>query len=295
MSLRICNFFILLVIFGFLNANYAYAAGKKVEARGKSVLLMDVDSGRVLYNEAGNELRYPASLTKMMTIYMLLELVKNTNVKLDHELVATKAAEKMPNTKLGMKSGEKIKIEDAIKALIVHSANDVATVVAENLGGTEDIFAQMMTLKAKQLGMKNTQFKNASGLPHKEQYSTGYDMALLARALQNNFPEYYHFFNTRKFSWKGKKYKTHNKLMTNYPGVDGLKTGYIRAAGFHLASSYRSPDGDKRLVAVYMGADKPKERRMVLAELLDHAEDGKLKKFEKKRRKMGNYRVAGVR
>jgi D-alanyl-D-alanine carboxypeptidase len=247
--------------------------------REKSVILMDAETGNIIYQEQAFENRYPASLTKMMTIFITLYAIENTSLTENTMLKVSKNAASKPATNLQLKEGDRISVSDAIKSLVVHSANDVATVIAETLGGSEEKFANMMTHMAKKLGMKKTNFVNASGLPDKKQLSSAFDMAILARALQKYFPQHYHYFGNSEFSWNGKKYTSHNKMLTSYPGIDGLKTGYIRDSGFHLATSYRSPKTGRKLIAIYMGAERPKERRDILTKLLDSSENGSLGKF----------------
>ncbi len=247
--------------------------------KGKSLMLMELESGKVLYEENGFTLRYPASLTKMMTIYLLLDYVDRTALTLDTKMIASKNAASQPSTHISLKEGDRISIRDAVKALIVRSANDVAVVAAEFLARDERTFGALMTQKARQLGMKHTQFKNASGLPNSQQYSTPYDIAILARAMHLRFPQHTPLFKETKFTWNGKTYRSHNNLLGNYPGVDGMKTGYIRASGFHLAASYLSPKDNKRYIAIYMGADNSKERKQVLTKLLDSLEGRRLQQL----------------
>lgn len=253
-----------------------------VERRGKSIALVDVDSGNLLYSESDKELRYPASLTKMMTLYLLFEAIDNTKLTLDSKLAISQNAASKPATNLFLKKGDSIRVSDAIKALVVRSANDVATAVAENLAGSEENFVKVMNIRAKELGMRSTNFINASGLPSKLQYSTANDMAKLAIALQKHYPKYYDYFATKEFYFRGKRYKNHNTLLKEYAGVTGLKTGYIRDSGFHLAVSLRQ--NKRNLVAVYMGADSPKERAKVLTELLDSLKYSRLASFAEKRK-----------
>lgn len=255
--------------------NY-YSSNKKSQnskpTKGKSVMLMDVATGEVLYHKNGYDSRFPASLTKMMTLYLLFEVMEKSHLNLQTKLTASANAAAKPSTNLTLKAGDKITIDTAIKALIIRSANDVATIVAETLGRTEENFAKIMTKRAKMLGMHNTNFRNASGLPDNLQYSNSYDMAILSRALVRDFPQYYHYFNQTSFTHNGRTYKTHNNLMTSFAGVEGLKTGYIRASGFHLASAYRSPKNGRKLIAIYLGADRPEERKTELTRLLTLAE-----------------------
>ena len=241
-------------------------SGESAEAR-YAAFVIDVESGRVLHETNADTRNHPASLTKMMTLYMLFEALQDGRVTADQELKVSRRAAGMPNSKLGLKRGETIDADDAILALVTKSANDVAVVIAETLAPTESQFAQMMTEKAKALGMNRTSFRNASGLYNRRQLSTARDMAILAQALIRDFPERYKTFSARTFSHNGRVYRNHNKLLRSYQGADGLKTGYIRAAGYNLAASARR-DGH-RLVAVMFGGKSAKKRNRQVARLLD--------------------------
>ncbi|TAE32673.1 MAG: hypothetical protein EAY65_06645 [Alphaproteobacteria bacterium] len=228
-----------------------------------AVLMYDADTKKVLYHEHGYAQRYPASLTKMMTLYMLFEQMRMGRVRLSTSMNVSRYAASQPQTNISLRAGERITVEQAIKALVVRSANDVAVVVAEHIGGSESKFAQMATNKARQLGMKNTIYKNPHGLPNGRQVTTAMDMALLGAALRRDFPQYYHYFTTRKFSYRGRHYTSHNRVLNRLQGVDGIKTGYINASGFNLVSSYRR--NGVNLVGVVMGGNSAVERdnRMV--------------------------------
>lgn len=252
-----------LVAMALLSAGPAAAAKNSRYA----AIVVDTTTGDVLYEASADSQKYPASLTKMMTLYMLFEAIERGDLGFKTSLVASKRAAQQPATNLALHTGSKLTVEEAIKALIIRSANDVAVVVAETLGGTESQFAQMMTKRAHRLGMANTTFRNASGLPNNGQKSTARDLATLAMALMRDFPQYYHYFSTTSFSYNGKVYKTHNRLMLNYAGADGLKTGYINASGFNLASS-AVRDG-RRLVAVVLGGRTARTRDAHMADLLD--------------------------
>lgn len=230
-------------------------------------LVIDVDSGRVLSAVNATELRHPASLTKMMTLYLLFEAIQADRIKIDQQLYVSEKAASQPQTNISLKTGDTISVRDAIKALVVRSANDVAVVVAESLGQTEWNFATMMTAKAHELGMKNTVFYNASGLPHDQQFSTARDLAILSIALQKHFPDYYSYFSTREFSYNGKTYSTHNRVMLRYDGADGIKTGYVRASGFNLCTSYNKDD--RHLVAVVLGGRSSASRDSRMIDMLD--------------------------
>lgn len=231
-----------------------------------AVLIYDVDTSRVLHEENGYAKRYPASLTKMMTLYMLFEQLRAGNVKLGTKMRASAHAASQPQTNISLRKGDKITVDQAIRALVVRSANDVAVVVAEHLGGSQARFAKMATQKARRLGMKHTFFKNPHGLPNKYQTTTAYDMAMLGMALRRDFPQYYNYFRTKKFSYKGKHFKSHNRVLDALPGVDGIKTGYIRASGFNLVSSLKTRNAN--IVAVVMGGKSGKTRDAKMVELL---------------------------
>jgi len=245
----------------------ASALAGEAEIRGQSTLVLDYASGRTLYEEAADGLRYPASLTKMMTLYLLFETIGEGRLSLDSELVVSENAASKPPAKIGLKAGSTIRVRDAAQAIAVKSANDVATVIAENLGGSEDGFAAAMTAKARSLGMSRTQFANASGLPDPRQISTARDMATLGRALLSRFPQYAPLFSVTEFEYGGKSFKATNKLLGKVPGVDGLKTGYIRDAGFHLVATAKR--GGRRIIVVVMGGEKGKERDAKVIALID--------------------------
>jgi len=245
-----------------------YMAPASAEAKPVSAaIIVDAETGAVLYESKAKTRTYPASLTKMMTLYLLFEAIEAKRFALDDALPVSAHAAKQPATNLRLAKGQKIPVEKAILSLIVHSANDVAVVIAEALGGTESKFAAMMTKKARELGMKSTTFRNASGLPNAEQVTTARDMAILARALITRFPDYYPFFSAQSFTYRGRAYSSHNRVMLSYAGADGLKTGYIRASGFNLATS-AARDG-RRLVAVVLGGQSARSRDLKMIELLD--------------------------
>ncbi|MCH7795858.1 MAG: D-alanyl-D-alanine carboxypeptidase [Proteobacteria bacterium] len=244
----------------------ALSVATAAQARYASIVI-DYDTGRVLHESNADTRNYPASLAKMMTLYLAFEALERGDIALDRKLKVSRRAAGMPAAKLGLKRGETITVENAILALITKSANDAAVVVAEALGGKETKFARMMTRKAKALGMKRTQFRNASGLPNRRQLSTARDMATLARALIRDFPKYYKLFSTKEFVYKGRRHRNHNRLLRKYAGADGLKTGYIRASGFNLAASV-SRNG-RRLIAVVFGGKTPRSRDRHIAKLLD--------------------------
>ena len=241
-------------------------AAEEAHARYASIVI-DAETGEVLRSRSADIRRYPASLTKMMTLYLLFEALDNGKFSLDSKLKVSKRAAGQSPSKLGLPAGSTIRAEDAIKALIVKSANDIAVVVAEALGGTEVEFAMKMTRKAKALGMSRTSFRNASGLPNRKQRSTARDMARLAQALMRDFPHRYHYFDDQRFRFKGREHRTPNKLLARYRGMDGIKTGYIRASGFNLVASAER-DG-RRVIAVVFGGKTPRSRNAHMANLLD--------------------------
>lgn len=223
--------------------------------------------GTVLHAEAADTPRYPASLTKMMTLYVLFGYMKAGKIGPNSEFVVTAHAASQPPTRLGLKAGSKITVADAIKSLVTLSANDMAVAVAENISGSEESFAKLMTETARRIGMKNTVFRNASGLPNDEQISTARDMAILSVRLIQDYPEYYGVFETRTFAYKGRSYRNHNRLLFGYAGTDGIKTGYTRASGFNLAASVKRDD--KHLVAVVLGGRTAAGRDAAMRALLD--------------------------
>ncbi|MDE2389250.1 MAG: D-alanyl-D-alanine carboxypeptidase [Betaproteobacteria bacterium] len=241
-----------------------------VQANPRSAsIVIDADNGAVLHESHADASRYPASLTKMMTLYLLFEAIEQHRMTLDSRMPVSVHAASMPSTNIGLRTGDSISVREAIPALIVRSANDVAAVVAEALGTSETNFGRMMTEKARKLGMHSTTFRNASGLPNNEQKTTARDMVTLSVRLIKDFPKYYHFFSTQSFSHKGTVYKSHNRMVRNTPGVDGLKTGFIRASGFNVATSARR--GNRRVVAVVMGGNTAAARDQRMAQLLDRS------------------------
>ena len=242
----------------------AYAAGTP---RVAAAIVVDMNSGSILHADEAETLRHPASLTKMMTLYVLFGYLHAGTIKPDTELVVTPHAASRAPTKLGLKPGSTIKVSDAAKAMVTRSANDAAATIAENLGGTEEHFARVMTDTARRIGMTKTVFRNASGLPDKEQVTTARDMAILAAHLIHDYPEYYKVFETRYFTYQGRKYRNHNKLLFGYKGTDGIKTGYTRASGFNLAASVHR--GNKHLLAVVLGGRTGSQRDAATRALLD--------------------------
>jgi D-alanyl-D-alanine carboxypeptidase len=214
-------------------------------------IVVDANSGQVLHNTNADSLRHPASLTKIMTLYLLFEQLEAGKLRLDSRLEVSDHASQQAPSKLGLIPGQTIAVEDAIRALVTKSANDVAVVIAEAIGGDEDSFARMMTRKARALGMTRTVYANASGLPDADQLTTARDQATLGRAIQDRFPREYRYFSTPSFVYRGWAIRNHNKLLGSVQGVDGIKTGYTRDSGFNLVTSLRR--GPRHVVAVVLG------------------------------------------
>jgi D-alanyl-D-alanine carboxypeptidase len=230
-------------------------------------IVVDVNSGSVLQSTAADSTRHPASLTKIMTLYMLFERLESGQMKLSSEMPVSSYAARQAPSKLGLKPGQTIQVEDAIKAIVTKSANDVAVVIAEAIGGDEANFAKLMTGKARALGMNRTVYRNASGLPDNAQITTARDQALLGRAVQERFPRYYKYFSTTRFAFQGKPITGHNRLIGKVTGVDGIKTGFINASGFNLVTSMRR--GNRHLVAVVLGGQTARARDARMRQLLE--------------------------
>ncbi len=243
-----------------LNVTFSQAATKH------AAYVIDANTGKVLYSKYGTARRYPASLTKMMTLYMVFEALEQRKLRLNSRIKFSKYSASRPPSKLGIRPGRSISVKDAIYALVTKSANDVAAAVGEKIGGSESGFARLMTKKARQLGMRNTVFRNASGLPNRHQYTTAKDMATLGLALREHFPRYYHVFKTRMFKFGKRRYGNHNKLLGRVKGVDGIKTGYTRASGFNLVTSVGV--GNRRIVAVVMGGKSGGSRNATMTRLI---------------------------
>lgn len=239
----------------------------------KSAIVIDYTNGqKVLYSDKSREKRYPASLTKMMTLYILFDAIKNKKINLNTRFRVSKYATAQAPSKLGLKVGAKLSVSDAIKALLVKSANDVAVVVAEGIAGSVSKFCRLMNKKSIMLGMLNTHFENSSGLPDVKQTSTAEDMAKLGMALYRDFPQYRHYLSFKKFEYGKKKYTTHCKILRWYKGADFAKTGYICASGFNLmvsASRYDKSGKSRRLFVVVMGGDSAKSRDLYAGQLMD--------------------------
>lgn len=232
-------------------------------------IVIDLETDQVLHARHADAPRYPASLTKAMTLYMLFDAMKSGEVKLYERLPVSRAAASQPPSSLRLRAGSTITTKDAINALITKSANDVAVVVAERLGGTEQRFATLMTAKAEAMGMTSTTFKNASGLPNSQQLSTARDMSILAERLLEDHADYYGYFANTKFSWGRANYRNHNKLIGKVVGVDGIKTGYTRASGFNLMASAKRRG--RRVVAIMFGGSTARSRDQHVSDLIEAA------------------------
>ncbi len=237
-------------------------------AQYKAVLVADIDTGRVLYSENANELNYPASLTKIMTLYLTFDALEHKRLNLDDYLIVSNYAANADPVKLGLTAGSKIKVEDAIKAVAVHSANDVARVLAENLqGGKEGNFASLMTRVANEIGLKNTNFENSSGLPNDDHMSTARDIALLSMAVYKHFPQYWKYFGIKTWTYNGKTYTNGNRLLGTYPGADGMKTGFTNKSKYSLVATAKQ--NNHHLIAVVLGAENKDVRADVATKMLN--------------------------
>ncbi len=245
------------------------AIAGEASAEKYASIVIDTQTDTVLHARHADAPRYPASLTKVMTLYMLFDEIKAGRIDYDEDMVVSSEAARQPPSNLRLKAGDRITVRDAIHVLTTKSANDVAVVVAERLGGTEARFAALMTVKARMLGLENTSFYNASGLPEPRQQTTARDMARLAEAMLEDHADMYHVFSTQSFRWNGRTYTNHNELLGDVLGVDGIKTGYTRASGFNLMSSAER-DGH-RIVAIMLGGRTAKARNAHVAELLEAA------------------------
>ncbi len=252
---------VLTLAFGFAIAD----AGSSYAAQ-QSAIVMDAKTGKVLYSKDANARRYPASLTKMMTLYLVFEAMAKGRITKTTPVPFSANASAEPPTKLGVRAGSAVSVETVILSMVTKSANDSSTAIGELLGGSESNFARMMTAKARALGMTGTVFRNANGLPNPGQFTTAHDMAILGIALREHFPQYYGYFSTRSFMYGRTRVNGHNRLLGRIKGVDGIKTGYTRASGFNLVSSVA--DGNRRLIGVVMGGTSGASRDNEMAKLI---------------------------
>jgi D-alanyl-D-alanine carboxypeptidase len=234
-----------------------------------AAIVLDASTNEVLHADQADEVRYPASLTKMMTLFVLFDELERGSIKLTDTMPVSRRAQQQPPSRLGLRAGDRITVEDAIEALVTRSANDVAVVVAEKLEGSESRFAARMTAKARALGMRDTRYVNASGLPNPGQVTTARDTLALSQALLRDHPQRYRYFQTASFSWRNVYSRNHNSLLGRVEGVDGIKTGYTRASGFNLASS--AVRNGHRIFAVVLGGETAASRDNQMAYLIDNA------------------------
>lgn len=258
------------LVLPFLAAFTLLTIGASASAQDKyASIVINTETDEVLHARFADERRFPASLTKVMTLYMLFDAIEAGDIKLSDRLTVSAAADRQPASDLGVKNGSTIKVEDAIYALVTKSANDVAVVVAEHIGGTEERFSALMTVKARSLGLASTSFYNASGLPDERQVTTASDMAKLAEALLENHGDSYHYFSNPKFSWGRRTYRNHNKLLGKVDGVDGIKTGYTRASGYNLMAS--AERHGTRIIVIMLGGNSSKSRNSHVTALIEAA------------------------
>ncbi|MHA7970063.1 serine hydrolase [Rhizobium sp. CAU 1783] len=253
----------LLIALSFLMAIASFSSSAQA---GSAQFLLDARTGEVLASENPDSPNHPASLTKMMTLYMTFDAIRRGRLSWDSPVPFSKYAATRPPTKLRVKAGDKITVREAVLGMIVQSANDAAAAMAEKLGGTEEQFAAMMTKKARALGMSRTTFVNASGLPDDRQITTARDMSTLGIVLLRDFPEEYKLFNTKSFAFRGRTINGHNNLMYRYKGMDGIKTGYTNASGYNLVSAVK--DGNRRVIGVVMGGRSAASRDKVMEKLI---------------------------
>lgn len=259
--MRVRFYHIIALMFAFTPA-LSFAGGYR------AALVADMDTGRVLYSENANDLNYPASLTKIMTLYLTFDALEHGRLHLDDYLIVSQYAANASPVKLGLTAGSKIKVEDAIKAVAVVSANDVARVLAENLkGGKEGNFASLMTRVAGEIGLGRTNFENSSGLPNDDHMSTARDIALLSMAVYKHFPQYWKYFGIKTWTYNGKTYTNGNRLLGTYPGCDGMKTGFTNKSKYSLVATARR-DGH-HLMSVVLGAENKDVRATVSTNMLN--------------------------
>jgi D-alanyl-D-alanine carboxypeptidase len=244
---------------------------QSAEARPErhAAMIVDANTGAVLHNDDGDKIRHPASLTKMMTLYLTFETIESGRLKMSDKISISEAAASVAPSKLDLDPGEEIAVSDAILALITKSANDIAVALAEKIGGTQSNFVRLMNDRARDMGMSKTHFENPNGLPNDDHVSTAHDMITLALHLQDDYPAYYRFFATHAFTYRGKTYRNHNTMLNTFAGIDGIKTGYTRASGFNIVTSVRR--GNRHLVGAVFGSSSAAKRNAEMRVLLTRA------------------------
>jgi D-alanyl-D-alanine carboxypeptidase len=255
-------------------------------------IIIDAENGSVLHDVNATHSWYPASLTKVMTLYMAFDALQSGHIHIYDTLTASQHASRQPNSKLGLRQGETLTVKDAILALITRSANDAAVVLAEHLGGTEESFAVKMTTKAHELGMYDSHFMNATGLPHQWQVTTSRDMAILAWKTQRNFPNYYPYFSSHSFNFKGRELRGINKFTASYPGAEGMKTGFTCGSGYNLIS-VASQNG-KRLIGVILGGMTSAERYQLMINMMNNGFANKFNPYPAKNINTMTTNSAGI-
>lgn len=252
------------IILSFGKVSFAYKPNLGAK---RASLVIDLHSGRIIHAHNEHELRYPASLVKMMTLYITFKKIQQGEIFLDQKLLVSKKAANMPRTNMSLRAGSYISVRKAILGLIVHSSNDAAVVLAENIAGDERNFVKLMNLQAKKLGMKNTNFTNASGWHDKRQKSTAYDLAKLTISIKKNFPKFFPWFSITKFTHNGITYKSHNRVLQEYEWATGMKTGFTNPSGFNLATT--ADKNGKQLVGIVLGENTARARDRYMMKLLD--------------------------
>jgi D-alanyl-D-alanine carboxypeptidase len=253
----------------FVSLTGVFAVPATARTEKHAAFVVDANSGAVLHNDDGDAIRHPASLTKMMTLYLTFEMIESGRLKMSDMVTMSNRGASVAPSKLDLKPGEQISVADAIKALVTKSANDVAVALAEKIGGTETNFVRLMNARARALGMTKTHFENPSGLPNDDHVSTAHDMATLALHLMDDYPRHYRVFSTHVFHYRGKSYRNHNTMLNTFAGVDGIKTGYTRASGFNLVTSVHR--GKRHLIGVVFGGRTAAKRNAEMRTLLTKA------------------------
>lgn len=256
-----------LITAGCTTTSVLQSAPFEIPSERFAALVVEENTGKVLYQMRADAIRFPASLTKMMTMYMVFEALKSGKITKSTAIPISSRAARQPASKLYLKAGSSITVDKALEALAVKSANDVAYATGEFISGSESAFARAMTSKARSLGLSSTTFRNASGLPDKRQVTTARDMAKLGVLIRRNFPQYAYYFKKSSMTYRGKTIRGHNKVLLQLRGADGMKTGYTRASGFNLVTSARTPRG--RLIGVILGENSSKSRDSHMIQLIN--------------------------